>query len=55
MHVPEFLDALLRGPHVEVIEAGLPEGQAWEFLKQTLLARIAAFLSRQQSMRGALL
>jgi hypothetical protein len=28
MHIPQFLHALLRGPHVEVVEAGLPERRA---------------------------
>ena len=56
MHVPQLLYALLRGPHVEVVEAGLPECSALRLPgKQTGLARVSPFAFRQQGSRRALL
>ena len=55
MQVSQLLGALLCTPDVEVVETCLPERQAQRFLEQALLARVAGFLFRQQSMRGALL
>ena len=54
MHVAQLLDALFRGPDVEVVEAGLPEWQAWHIWKQKPLAGVDTSLFRQESVRRAL-
>src|SRR4051812_19437512 len=42
VHVAQFLDALLRRPYIEVIEAGLPESFGWRVGEESALRELAA-------------
>ena len=56
MHVPEFLYALLRRPHVEIVKTSLPEWRPCNSVsKQRLLASVGPLSLWQQRAGGALL
>jgi hypothetical protein len=56
MHIPQLLHTFFRGPHVEVVEASLPERPRLQLIaKESVLSRVSALAFRQQSAGGALL